>query len=80
MRTRETSGTRGAHAVAESPGTRSATVFINLETRPAYNGLWRVNRAGEFNVPSGRYDELPTILIPAALARGASVLAACRAA
>lgn len=45
----------------------SRMVFLN---RTCFNGLWRVNRRGEFNVPFGRYTN-PT-LCPAERLRAAS--------
>lgn len=47
------------------------TIFLN---RTCYNGLFRVNRAGRFNVPHGTY-ERPTICNSDALFSAAEVLA-----
>lgn len=49
-----------------------AAAFIYLN-RTCFNGLWRVNRAGEFNVPIGRYSD-PLICVPDALRAAHEVL------
>lgn len=49
-----------------------AAAFIYLN-KTCYNGLWRVNKRGLFNVPVGRYDD-PTIYDPAALRAAAETL------
>jgi DNA adenine methylase len=53
----------------DDPSAR-ASAFIYLN-KTCFNGLWRVNRKGEFNVPRGDYEN-PTVFDPDAL-RAASV-------
>jgi DNA adenine methylase len=49
-----------------------AARFIYLN-KTCFNGLWRVNRAGRFNVPFGRYKD-PSFLDAAALIRASQAL------
>ncbi|HTR53782.1 MAG TPA: DNA adenine methylase [Kofleriaceae bacterium] len=55
------------------PAAERAAAFIYLN-KTCFNGLWRVNRAGDFNVPIGRYTD-PPICVPDALRAAAEVLA-----
>jgi DNA adenine methylase len=55
-----------------SAAERAAT-FIYLN-KTCFNGLWRVNRSGGFNVPIGRYID-PPICVPDALRAASKVLA-----
>jgi DNA adenine methylase len=50
-----------------------AAAFIYLN-KTCFNGLWRVNRAGAFNVPIGRYTD-PPICVPETLRAAGDALA-----
>jgi DNA adenine methylase len=52
--------------------TERAARFIYLN-KTCFNGLWRVNRSGRFNVPFGRYKN-PTFLDPGLLLRASHAL------
>lgn len=55
----------------EDPSAR-ASAFLYLN-KTCFNGLWRVNRAGGFNVPRGDYEN-PKIFEPATLRTASQVL------
>jgi DNA adenine methylase len=60
----------GAQAAAYTPAMAAMLIYLN---RTGYNGLFRLNARGRFNVPAGRY-ERPRIVDPARLRAVADVL------
>jgi DNA adenine methylase len=62
----------GDGRIAYTPALAAMFLYLN---RTGFNGLFRVNASGEFNVPPGRYDR-PKIVDRDKLARVAAALAA----
>ncbi len=64
----------GTGRIAYTPQLAAMLIYLN---RTGFNGLFRVNARGEFNVPAGRY-ERPKIVDRDKLARVAGALSAVR--
>ena len=64
----------GDGRIAYTPALAAMLIYLN---RTGFNGLFRVNARGAFNVPAGRYDR-PKIADRAKLARVAQALAGAR--
>lgn len=64
----------GAHPDAYGPELAAMLLYLN---RTGYNGLFRLNRSGGYNVPAGRYTR-PRIVDPARIRAAATALAAPR--
>jgi DNA adenine methylase len=62
---------RGAHLDDYPAELAAMLIYLN---RTGYNGLFRLNASGEFNVPPGRYDS-PKVIDRPLLARVSAVLA-----
>jgi DNA adenine methylase len=58
----------------DNPGAAAAFIYLN---KTCFNGLWRVNKSNEFNVPKGDYED-PPIVDPDNLRLAAKALYAAR--
>ena len=74
VRDRQFNPLREGLRIAYTPDLAAMLIYLN---RTGFNGLFRVNARGEFNVPAGRYDR-PTIVDRPKLIRVAHALAGKR--